>query len=908
VSGVEPQTEHGGAGALAALEALFHQAMQLPAERRPSWADEQLADDPAQAQLLKRMLEHAEDDATGLGQAVGEFARAAAAPRDRSGERIGRYSLVERIRFGGMAEVYRAVRADGEFELDVALKVVRSDRVRPELNALFAAERALMARLNHPNIIQIYDGGTTVQGEAWFVMELLDGLPLPVAISHHGLAGDRVLGHLLELCAAINHAHGQLVVHRDIKPENVLLCRTAQGWSIRLIDFGIASALSSGVTAMAKGEGAWHSPGYSAPEARNGLAHGATADVYSLGRLLLDCVDHLPARYRKELRAIGEKASREDPAQRYSGVASLAEDLERMRRREPISLFRQRGLHVLQRALERHRWAATGALLALVAASAWLWRETSLRLAAEQATARAQVERDRAEAMRDFLLRAFDSGNPSLNRGEEPRISELIVGQLDLLESDSRLDPDSHIQLLGSFGDLLLHLDRRDLADHTYARATGLIEAQGASGDLRWVRMLSRRGQIASRDGRIEDAGQWFEQAGTALEHLPDSLERTREMAGLYSAWGASAQRSGKLDEAERLIRIGLSAKQILKAAKDPDGDDSALWVTLGAIQSARNDLSGALETFEAAYAAHRAAGHRNTLQHLALLGWLGITLDRLGRAGDGEPYLLEAVAVAEKLYPEPHSKLSGSYANLGRLYLNQGRLAEAAPLLDRALEVSEGAGESGTPDHAVRLSGVGLLALESERYADALGYFEQAAAMSEATLGKSHRRTVAMRLVLIAARAEIRPDASQVAYVDSLLADIGQAPQRTDALLLGARLAAGLGQISKATALLDEARERMGSGDPIAPATPHQQYLLGRALEALQQDEAARRAFLESASAYAALGQERHPGRGRALLQAALLMPPGSPERTRIGAEARQILEIHLQSPAASLAQLALL
>ncbi len=901
----DPSPDRERAAALAALEELFHQALERPAAQRAAWVDEQLAGDPARASLLKRMLEHAGDDATGLGQAVGEFARDTAAPRDRSGESIGRYRLLERIRYGGMAEVYRALRDDGEFEIEVALKVVRSDRARPELNALFAEERALMARLNHPNIIQIFDGGTTAQGEAWFVMELLDGLPLPTAIGHFGLGGEPALGHLLELCAAVSHAHGQLVVHRDIKPENVLLCRSARGSSVRLIDFGIAAGLASGSAFSPGNPSGWHSPGYGAPEARDRQAHGAAADVYSLGRLLLDCVDSMPARYREELRAVAEKASREDPAQRYAGVPALAEDLERMRRREPISLFRHRRLHVLQRALERHRWVATAAVLVVAASSAWLWRETTLRLAAEQATARANAERDRAEAMRDFLLRAFDSGNPSLNRGEEPRVSELVVEQLDVLEADNRLDPDSHYLLLSRFADLLLHLDRRDLADRTYVRATALIEAQGAIGDLRWVRIQSRRGQIASRDGRFEDAARLFEQAGSALERLPASIERARETSGLYSAWAASAQRSGNPDEAERLIRIGLAAKSILQEANDPEGDDASMRVTLGAILNARGDLAGALQTFEAAYQDHRAAGYHHTLPHLALLGWLGITLDRLGRAGDGEPYLLEAVAVAEQLYPEAHSKLSGAYANLGRLYLNQGRLAEAAPLLTRALAVSEAAGESGTPDYALRLSGVALLAAETERHDEAVRHFQKAVTLSEATVGTAHRRTLGMRLALLAAQAESGADREVMAGLEGLLGELSQAPQRIEALLLGARLQAASGHSGKANALLQEARTGMTEGDPSAPERAGQHFLLGRALLALHQREDALRAFLEAAAAYAASGRKQHPGRGRALLQAALLTPTGTPERTQLGTEARLILESHLKPPAASLATL---
>ncbi|MCB1608884.1 MAG: serine/threonine protein kinase, partial [Xanthomonadales bacterium] len=838
--------------AFAALENLFHAAMQLPAAERSGWIDAQCADDAGQARLLKRMLEHAEAEndanagATGLGAAIGDYARESAAPRDRSGEKIDRYRLIARIRYGGMAEVYRAARDDGEFDHEVALKVVRSDRVRPELNQLFAAERALMARLHHPNIIRIFDGGTTEQGEAYFVMELLDGAPLLAALSEQALDGPRLLGQMTDLCSAIGHVHGQLIVHRDIKPENVLLCRTPQGLVIKLLDFGIAARLQTGIDAdepaqTRSTDSGWHSPGYTAPEARGGQSHGASADVFSLGKLVLDCIPFAPRQLHEELRAIAVHASQEDPTQRYPSVTGVAEDLGRLSRGEAISLLRHRRSYVVHRALRRHRWAVVAALLLIVAGSAWLWRETGLRMAAEQATARAESERDRAEAMRDFLLRAFDSGNPSLNRGAEPRVSDLIVEQLDALQDARDLDPDAHYQLLSSFGDLLLHLDRRDLADRAYVQAVALIEAQGKRGDLRWVRILARRGQLASRDGRFDAASALFEQAGAALDQLPRSLDQARETTGLYSAWGANAQRSGKLDEAEGLIRKGLEAKPVLKAAGDPGGDDAAMQVTLGAIQSARGDLTAALYTFQAAYNDHRAAGRSETFEHLALLGWLGISCDRLGRPTEAEPYLIEAVALAEKLFPKPHSKLSGSYANLGRLYLNQGRLAEAEPLLRRAVEVSEAAGDATTHDHAWRLTTLSLLDLEAERFEDAAARLEQAVALAETTLGPAHRRTLSIRLALASARAELRADAPLLADVEQLLRDIGSAPTRIDALLLAARLQAQQGQATNAAQTLEEARVLNAASKPASPDLAPRRALEARALLALGQREAAR-------------------------------------------------------------------
>ncbi|MCG6117548.1 MAG: serine/threonine-protein kinase [Aquimonas sp.] len=896
------------AGDLSALEALYHEALSVPLAARAEWVAARLGHDPAQGRLLLRMLAHAEDETTGLSKAIHSVVRETSAPRDRSGERIGRYRLIARIRHGGMAEIYRAARDDGEFDHEVALKIARSDLASPDLSTLFAAERALLARLKHPNIIEIFDGGTTPTGEAWFVMSLLDGLPLLAALGQHTLDSHQVLGHLIDLCAAVGHAHGQLIVHRDIKPENILLCRAGDGLSLRLLDFGIAAQLAGGVHVTRGSDSekpGWHSPGYAAPETRAGRPSGAATDIYSIGRVVLDCIDQVAPRFREELRAIGEKASREDPAERYASASSLAEDLERMRRREPISLFRHRRLHVIGRALERHRWATAAGLVLVLAGGTWAVRESQLRTEALQATVRAEAERDRAAAMRDFLLNIFDSGNPALNRGEEPRVSELVVDQLDRLQGAQNLDPASHYQLLRSFASLLLQLDRRALAERAFVQAQDLAAAQFGQGSTPWIAVLARRGQLASRDARFEDAENLFQQASTALDALPLSVEAAREGSVLYSSWGAHAQRQGRLEEAERLIRMGLGYKPMLKAAGDAAGDDTSMRVTLGAILSARGDLAGALETFEAAYQDHLAAGRSQTLEHLALLGWLGISFDRSGRGAEAEPYLVEAVELAEKLFPEANSRLSGAYANLGRLYLNQGRLGEARPLLIQSLAVSEAAGDGGTPNHALRLNALGLLALEAEQFGEAVAYLEQALQLSQATLGDGHPRTQATRLALLTARVESGGRVALTREFDALLAVTADAPFRIELLLLATRVAAEAGDTERAQTLQQEAAPRLAALEADAPETPHRRWLQAQTQLALGQADTARDGFLTAAAHYQSSGRNLHPGRGRALLRAALLHPPGSAERILLGDEARALLAAQLLPPAPSLALL---
>lgn len=244
-----------------------------------------------------------------------------------------------------MAEAYAADRADGEFEREVAIKVARSDRPRRGMTALFQAERGVLARLRHPNICQFLDGGSMPQGEPYFVTERLTGAPLTTACQEQGLPWCVVIGHCLDLCAAVAHIHGQLTVHRDIKPDNVLMAVGPTGPIVKLLDVGIAGMLAQDSHGMPGQSGNWYSPDYAAPEVVAGQVGGVAVDIQSLGCLLRDLAPLFPAA-------------------RYASVEALAADLCCVRDRHLISLCRQAGYR-LRCFVQRHTVGLGVAALAL---------------------------------------------------------------------------------------------------------------------------------------------------------------------------------------------------------------------------------------------------------------------------------------------------------------------------------------------------------------------------------------------------------------------------------------------------------------------------------------------------------------------------------------------------------------
>jgi len=262
------------------------------------------------------------------------------------GSEIRGYLLTELIAEGGMGRVYRAVRTDGQFTREAAVKILPSG-ANDDFVKRFEQERNILASLNHPNIAQLYDAGVSAAGNLFLIMELVNGKPIDQFCRQRSVAEKLTLVH--DLCEALGFAHGKLVLHRDIKPSNVLV--TAEG-VVKLLDFGIAKMIESseletrGHTPM--------TPRYASPEQLLGEPSSIASDVYQVGillhLLLLECspFDNVDVRQRIEqiaqqqdlsladttrldpdLRAIVRSSLSHDPEHRYRDINSLAADLHR---------------------------------------------------------------------------------------------------------------------------------------------------------------------------------------------------------------------------------------------------------------------------------------------------------------------------------------------------------------------------------------------------------------------------------------------------------------------------------------------------------------------------------------------------------------------------------------------------
>lgn len=339
-------------------------------------------------------------------------------------DRFGPFAIVAKIGAGGMGEVWEGRRDDGLFEQRVAIKFIQA-RLQARAAEAFAAERRILARLEHPGIARLIDGGVTPDGRPCLVMEFVDGAMFDEACA--GIPLNDRLRRFVEVARAVHYAHSQLVAHGDLKPSNILVDGEGR---VRLLDFGIARLLTDESEAAVL-SGAVTSA-FASPERLSGGPPSVAGDVFALGRLLgVICADDADA----DLTAIVAKACAADKEARYQGVPELLGDLDRRERCLPVSARPSDFAYRAKLFMGRH-WKAVGAGSALVllagVAGGGLWMAEREKI---EATARFDDARGTAHYLLYTLYDQLEHQPNSLNLRRE--VAETAQHYLDRL-ADSK--------------------------------------------------------------------------------------------------------------------------------------------------------------------------------------------------------------------------------------------------------------------------------------------------------------------------------------------------------------------------------------------------------------------------------------------------------------------------------------
>jgi eukaryotic-like serine/threonine-protein kinase len=687
-------------------------------------------------------------------------------PLGRGGvpSRIGPYRLLRLIGEGGMGEVWEAEQR-APIARRVAVKLIRLGMESRQVVARFESERQALARMEHPCIARVIDGGETASRRPYFVMEFVEGVPLLQYCDERRLTVPERLRLFLDVCDGVRHAHLKGVLHRDLKPSNVLVTEVDGEPLPKIIDFGVAKAiaepLTDGAVHTLLGGGVVGTPAYMSPEqAAMSVDLDMRTDVYSLGVMLYELlagvrpfelggltVDEMrrllqheeprrpsarvagddPAaqaraaarradppslarRLRGDLDWIVLKALEKDRRRRYDSPGELADDLRCHLESRPVRAGSPGQLYRLRKFVGRHALAVTAAgavglslCLGAVAATWQALRATRAEQAAVEHAERAEREARAAERTLEFLTEILGASDPARARGAEVTAREVL---------------DRAAARLGE-----------ELPDEPLVRARVQRSIAGVYEGL----------------GLYDRAAEVFEQsldthrAELGADH-PSSLVLLGDVA---TAWW----RLGRYDEAEPQLRHVHERLREQLGPEHPDtleaGNDLAnLFYRRGDQATAEELYRAVVEGFTKLLGADapRTLGARNNLAN---------ALDQLGREAEAASILEQVLERRSALQGADHPDTLGAAANLATTYVALGRLDEAEALERETLAARRRVLGPEHPETLTSLNNLARLHLVRGRPSEARELFREVTAARSRALGADHDQTLTARLNL---------------------------------------------------------------------------------------------------------------------------------------------------------------
>jgi tetratricopeptide (TPR) repeat protein len=657
-------------------------------------------------------------------------------------ERIGGWKIIERIGAGGMGEVLKVERIEAGFEQVGAMKLIRSGFAIGEFARRFLQERQILARLSHPGIAGLLDGGRDGQGHPFLVMEYVDGEPIDRYCDARRLNIDTRIELFIEVCRAVAHAHRSLVIHRDLKPSNILVREDGR---VKLLDFGIAKVLGGDVAEdplATRIEQRMFTPDYASPEQVRGQPVTTTSDVYQLGLLLYELLcghraqkaghntgpaaierivceqevtrpsqrispqdgelaahRHLqPAQLKRRLRGdldlIVGKALQKAPERRYGTVDELIDDLLRSRQGHALHARPDTVAYRAQRFARRHPVGLAFASITALLLGVYLVTLNLQAQALERERDRAQAEASKARQVQSLMQRLFEGIDPDVSGGKPLSVQDLLDRSFGQIEGELGAHPEVQAELLLTVGDVYAALGNLERAGELLDQAQGLAEPLEAEQPLLAARVYRSRGRLLAQGNDLD---------------LPESLMR-RSLA-LFRA----IQPPANLEAASTLFHLA----HLLR--RQGRGEEAA--------SASRESLT------------LRRAGDADPLEIAGSLNQLSMIERRLGQGEAAEAQLRESIALMASRLPNSHPRMAETRADLAMVLRKQGQTEEALELYRDAIDALQKSRGETHPDVGIVLGNYGSLLTDLGRHSEAESAHRQALSIHRASFGGRHAR-----------------------------------------------------------------------------------------------------------------------------------------------------------------------
>jgi serine/threonine protein kinase len=657
---------------------------------------------------------------------IGGSGTAVARPVDRMS--IGPYMLIRILGEGGMGQVWLAEQT-APVKRQVALKLIKGGLYGGAVIQRFESERQSLAVMNHPAIAKVFDAGSTKDGQPYFVMEYVDGPPITRYCDNKKLKIRERLEQFIKVCEGVQHAHQKAIIHRDLKPSNILVVEVDGKATPRIIDFGIAKAVSSQPgaeqTQFTEMGALVGTRGFISPEQAdpNVLDVDTRTDVYSLGALLYVLltgmlpfdshggkkkpIDEVLRQLREEdppspstkisteketataaaerrgtetkqlakllrgdLDWITMKAVEKDRARRYGTPSELAADIERYLENRPVVARPASRAYRLKKYVQRHRLGVTvaaGASALLVAFA--VTEAVQLR--------RTTRERDRANRITDFMTNMFKVSSPSESRGNSVTAREILDKASKDIDTGLAKDPELRAQMMHVMGVVYLNLGLFSRAETLLRQAVNVRQPLLGQKHPETLTSMDRLAWTLQCEGHNADAEKLMREVVERRQQVlgsddPGTVESKDELAWILS-------RQGHLPEAEKLQRDVLAIRRRLLGTESLDTAGSLTHLASTLMEEGH--YAEAEDLGSEALAIRRRVLGENSLGTAAPMLNLAATFNKEGKYAEAEKLDRQVLELERRVLGPEHAETLLAASNLAWNLHGQGRLTEAEHL-----------------------------------------------------------------------------------------------------------------------------------------------------------------------------------------------------------------------------------
>ncbi len=719
------------------IQALFEKALELNPSQREDFLKKECGNDKELYTEVNSLLESDEHEHSIFSASAADYI--SIDEPNLAGKTLGKYKAIEQIGIGGMGSVYLAERIDGVFEQKVALKVVKPGMNSHEIITRFEEERQILARLQHPNIARLLDGGISDLGLPFFTMEFVDGKPITNYCDEKNLTIEERLQLFQKVCEAVLYAHQNLVIHRDIKPGNILV---REDGTVKLLDFGIAKVFEedpnrkdltrTGVRVM--------TPEYASPEQVKGEPVSTATDIYSLGLILYQLLSGCPPYEVDTTSAIemekiiclsqplkpstmitkisgiksGEKNKispedislkrhtsisklkkrisgdldniclmclRKEPERRYNSVAQLIADINNHLSGMPVSARKSTTSYRAKKFIQRHK---TGVVIASIAVLiiAIVTTFYTIRLANERD--KAKVEAEKFKNVSDFLTGLFKVSDPEQSRGETITARELLDNGVKRIDNELSGQPEILANMLDVTGNVYKSLGLYKNALPLLQRSYSINDSLFGSNSPETAKSLNDLASLNFDMGDYDSSVDKFNKALKLRENIfgKESMESAESMNGLAMV----LREEGKYDESEKLLLESLSIRKKHSSGKSNEVAESTNNLAL--LYQDKGEYEKSKKLFEESLQMKKQLYGRVHPSYSETLGNQASLLQEMGDYRKAENLFTETLDIDKKLYGDLHPSISTDLYNIASNTALMGNLDDAEKLYSQVLEL----------------------------------------------------------------------------------------------------------------------------------------------------------------------------------------------------------------------------